>query len=168
MREILRPDEPTSEQRRLVLGGTGGMGKTQLAIAFATRHRQEYDSVFWLNAASEATLKDSFRLVAEAIFDVQDAQVLEDEQSMIQTRRWLSDEKNTRWLLIFDNYDDPSQYHIEQYYPHVSKGAIIVTTRRPELLAGTELRLQPLQRVEESLEILETRSRRRNVKCGRC
>ncbi|KAK5547272.1 hypothetical protein LTR46_012018, partial [Exophiala xenobiotica] len=51
----------------------GGMGKTQPAIAFAKRHHTEYDSVFWLNAASEATLKDSFRLVAEAIFDVQEA-----------------------------------------------------------------------------------------------
>lgn len=71
------------------------MDKTQ-AIAFAKRHQHEYDSVFWLNAASEATLKDSFRLVAEAIFDVQEAQVLHDEQSVIQTRRWLSDQKNTR------------------------------------------------------------------------
>jgi hypothetical protein len=168
MREILQPDQSTLDQRRLVLGGTGGMGKTQLAIAFAIRHRQEYESVFWLNAVSEATLKDSFRLVAEAIFDSQDAQALKDEQSIIHTRRWLSDEKNTRWLLIFDNYDDPSQYRIEKYYPYVSKGAIIVTTRRPELVAGKELRLQPLQSVEDSFEILETRSRRRNVKCGRC
>ncbi|KAK5242171.1 hypothetical protein LTR40_007662 [Exophiala xenobiotica] len=147
MREILRPVDSSSQQRRLVLGGTGGMGKTQLAIAFTERHRQEYDSVFWLNAASEATLKDSFRLVTEAIFD-----------------RWLSDKKNTRWLLILDNYDDPSQYHIEQYYPYVSHGAIIVSTRRPDLVAGSEIRLQPLPTVKESLEILETRSRRQNVK----
>lgn len=143
------------------------MGKTQLAIAFAKRHHKEYDSVFWLNAASEATLKDSFRLAAEAIFDVQDAQVLQDEQSLIQTRRWLSDKKNTRWLLIFDNHDDPNQYPIERYYPYVSHGAIIVTTRRPDLVGGSEIRMQPLQGVEESLQILETRSQRKNVKSGR-
>ncbi|KAK5399987.1 hypothetical protein LTR06_011353 [Exophiala xenobiotica] len=162
--EVLRPVDFSPEQRRLVLGGTGGMGKTQLAIAFATRHHQAYDSVFWLNATSEATLKDSFRLVAEAIFDVQEAQVLKDEQSLIQTRRWLSDKKNTRWLLIFDNHDDPDQYQIEQYYPYVAHGTIIITTRRPDLVAGTEIRLQPLQRVEESLKVLETRSRRKNVR----
>lgn len=167
MREILRPDESTLEQRRLVLSGTGGMGKTQLAIAFAKRHRQEYDSVFWLNAASEATLKDSFRIAAEAIFNVQDAEGLPDEQILIQIRRWLSDKQNTRWLLIFDNHDDPSQYHIERYYPYVSHGAIIVTTRRPDLVAGSELRLQPLQRVEEGLEILETRSQRKNVESSK-
>ncbi|KAK5263058.1 hypothetical protein LTR96_011509 [Exophiala xenobiotica] len=161
--EVLRPGDFSPEQRRLVLGGTGGMGKTQLAIAFATRHQQEYDSVLWLNASSEATLSDSFRLVAEAIFDVQDAQALKDEQSLVQTRRWLSDKKNTRWLLIFDNYDDPIQYPIDQYHPYVAHGTIIITTRRPDLVAGPEIRLQPLQRVEESLEILEIRSRRKNV-----
>lgn len=167
MQDILQPSGSCSEQRRLVLGGTGGMGKTQLAIAFAKRYDQEYDSVFWLDAASEATLKDSFRLIAQAIFDVQDAQILRDEQSLIQTRRWLSDKKNTRWLAIFDNHDEPDQYQIERYYPYVSHGAIIVTTRRPDRVAGTELRLQPLQEIEQGIEILETRSRRTNVKCGR-
>ncbi|KIW32510.1 uncharacterized protein PV07_04047 [Cladophialophora immunda] len=163
MREILRPGDSSPEQRRLVVGGTGGMGKTQLAIAFAKRHQQEYDSIFWLNAASEATLKDSFRLVAAAIFDVRDTEGLQDDQSLIQIQRWLSDKKNTRWLLIFDNYDEPGQYHIEQYYPYVSHGAIIVTTRRPDLVAGSELRLQPLRRVEEGVEILESRSQRKDA-----
>ncbi len=167
MREILRPGDLSSEQRRLIPGGTGGMDKTQ-AIAFAKRHQHEYDSVFWLNAASEATLKDSFRLVAEAIFDIQDAQVLQDEQSLIQIRRWLSDEKNIRWLLIFDNHDDPDRYLVERYYPYVAHGPFIVTTRRPDLVAGSELRLQSLQSVKESLDILETRSRRENVKFGKC
>ncbi|KAK5202230.1 hypothetical protein LTR41_012026 [Exophiala xenobiotica] len=161
--EVLRPGDFSPEERRLVLGGTGGMGKTQLAIPFATRHQQDYDSVFWLNATSEATLKDSFRLLAEAVFDVRDVQVLPDEQRLIQTGRWLSHKKNTRWLLIFDNHDDPGQYQIEKYYPYVSHGAIIITTRRPDLVTGPEIRLQPLQRVEESLEILGTRSRRNNV-----
>jgi hypothetical protein len=44
------------------------MGKTQLTIALAIRHRQDYDSVFWLNGVSEATLKDSFRVAGDAIF----------------------------------------------------------------------------------------------------
>lgn len=142
------------------------MGKTQLAIAFATRYQQEYDSVFWFNAASEVTIRDSFRLMAQTIFDVQDAQILQDEQSVIQTLRWLSDKENTRWLLIFDNYDEPGQYPIERYYPYASHGTIIVTTRRPDLVAGKELRLQPLQEIKQSLEILETRSGRADVKCG--
>jgi hypothetical protein len=92
--------------------------------------------VFWLNAVSEATLKDSFRVATEAVSDVQDAQMLQDRHALVKTRRWLSDKKNTWWLLIFDNYDDPDQYPIEQYCPYVFHGAVIVTTRRADLVAG--------------------------------
>ena len=143
------------------------MGKTQLAVAFATRHHQEYKSVFWLDASSEDAVKDSFRVMAEAVFEVQDPTILAGRQSIVHTKRWLSDRRNTRWLLIFDNHDDPESYRIEQYYPDVLHGSIIVTTRRPDSLAGRIIRLQPLQHIEEHLEILETRSGRENVKSGK-
>ena len=93
MREALQPDDPSPEHRRLVLGGTGGIGKTQLAIAYAKRHHNAYESISWLNANSEATLKDSLRSMAEVIFDVQEPGDLEGEQILIQVRRWLSDTK---------------------------------------------------------------------------
>ncbi|KAK5079599.1 hypothetical protein LTR70_009280 [Exophiala xenobiotica] len=89
--------------------------------------------------------------------------MLEGEHTLAQTRPWLSDRQNPRWLLILDNHDDPDQYQIEQYCPYVSHGAIIITTRRLDLVAGTELRMQSLQSVEDSLEILESRSRRKNI-----
>src|SRR5438105_15679269 len=50
MDEILRPGSKSREHRRLVLGGKGGIGKTQLAIAYANHHRDDYESVFWINA----------------------------------------------------------------------------------------------------------------------
>jgi hypothetical protein len=62
--------------------------------------------------------------------------MLQDRHALVKTRRWLSDKKNTWWLLIFDNYDDPDQYPIEQYCPYVFHGAVIVTTRRADLVAG--------------------------------
>jgi hypothetical protein len=69
--------------------------------------------------------------------------------------------------MIFDNYDDPDQFDIQSYYPFASHGAIIVTTRRPDLVAGVEVRIDPLQNIDESLEILETRSQRKDSKTGR-
>ena len=166
MKEVLKPGDMSLEQRRLVLGGIGGIGKTQLTISYAKHHGHDYESVFWLNATSEVTLKDSFRTVAEVVFDAQDPGDLESEQILIHIRGWLSDKKNPRWLLIFDNYDNPEQFKIEMYYPPASHGAIIVTTRLPHLVAGEKIRIRPLQRIDESLEILQTRSQRENVESG--
>ncbi|KAK5198067.1 hypothetical protein LTR92_002312 [Exophiala xenobiotica] len=164
IRDILKPGDTHGEHRRLVLGGMGGIGKTQLAIAYAQRHHKFYQSVFWLNAASEAALKDSFRSVAELIFDVQEPGLLDDERNHAQVGRWLSDINNTQWLLIFDNYDDPTQFEIEKYYPLASHGNIIITTRRPDKVIGSELKLGPLQnKIDDGLEILQSRSRQQNV-----
>jgi hypothetical protein len=167
MEAILNPGDESQEHRRLVLGGKGGIGKTQLAIAYADRHRHHYKSIFWLNAASEAALKNSFRLIAKQVFDVQNSSIFEGEEALIKITRWLSDRKNTQWLLIFDNYDDPNQFKIEAYYPLASHGAIVVTTRRPDLVAGREVRIGPLENIKESLKILETRSQQKNAQSGR-
>lgn len=167
MIDILKPGDTGGEQRRLVLGGIGGIGKTQLAIAYARCHHNVYKSVFWLNAASEVALKGSFRSIAERIFDVQEPGVLDDEQISAQVRRWLSDVDNVQWLLIFDNYDEPTQFSIEKYYPPASHGTIIITTRLPDRVAGSDLRIGPLQnKIDDGLKILQSRSRRENVACG--
>jgi hypothetical protein len=77
---------------------------------------------------------------------------LQDEQGLVQTRRWLSDKKKMRWQVIFDNYGDPDQFRIEQYYPNVSHGTLI---QRPDLVPGSKIRMQPLESLDESVEIFE-------------
>jgi hypothetical protein len=156
-------------QQCLVLGGMGGIGKSRLAFAYAESQSDSYSSVFWLNAASEATLIGSFRSIASLIFEVQDPRVLDGKDMIGRVHRWLSDLKNTGWLLVFDNYDDPDQFMIRDYYPPTSHGAIIVTTRQPSLIAGSTLTLhiKALQNIEDSLMILQTRSKRQNVQSGK-
>lgn len=87
MQDILKPKVVPREQQRLVLGGIGGIGgigKTQLAIAYAKRCGDKYTSVFWPNAASEATIKASFRTMADLVYQVQDPRVLDGEQILIR------------------------------------------------------------------------------------
>jgi hypothetical protein len=144
----------------------GGIGKTQLAIAYVVSGRGSYSSVLWLNAESAAALKDSFRLIAGYIFDVEELGVLKDEEVLRRVHQWLCAPQNTSWLVVFDNYDDPDQFQIDRYYPPASHGAILVTTRRPDLLSGTHLHVKPFQDIKDSLAILQSRSKRDNIHEG--
>ena len=166
MSQILQPGYQSTEQRHLVLGGMGGIGKTQIAIAYAQRHQRGYTSTFWLNATSKQLLQVSFRLVVRRFLTAQDAEQLNDDQILARVHEWLSDTRNRQWLLIFDNYDDPDQFGIEEYYPYAAHGSIIVTSRLPGRVSGQQVHVQPLSDTEESVEILRTRSRRANMKNG--
>lgn len=144
--EILKPGDEPPQQQRVALGGLGGVGKTQLAITYAKRNHSTNKSIFWLSAASEATLRRSLRSMAGQIFPIQEYAALEDEQILIHVRRWLSDAKNsTQWLLVFDSYDDPDQFGTKQYYLPASHGAIIITTRLPVYVQEMTVSVRPIE-----------------------
>jgi hypothetical protein len=161
MEQVLLPHSRSSDQRVLILGGLGGIGKTQLAIAYAKRHRGSYDSIFWVNATSETTIRESLRSLARRVLepDMKSNQS-DDDQTQIQVSAWLSEKAKVRWLLIFDNHDGPKQYNIKKYFPCASQGSIIITSRSPELLNGAVIYVPKMENIQESLEILETRSGR--------
>lgn len=167
IRDFLHPDEASLEQRRVVLGGMGGIGKTQLAIAYARAHRSSYSSVLWLNASSESTLHASIRSLARGLTTAQELERLTDEQVCARLQEWLSYPDNTNWLLIFDNHDDPEQFNIDKYCPNTSQGSTIVTTRLPDLVIGEQVRVQPLLKLDDGLNILQTRSGRGDIKDGK-
>lgn len=167
MEVLLKPDDITVDRRRLVLGGMGGIGKSQLAIAYAKRHRQLYESIFWLNATTQQTLQASLQKLAQRILESAELQHYDSDQLVVYAFRWLSESDNTRWLLIYDNYDEPNQYRIAEYFPSASHGTIIITTRLPDQVSGLQIKVQHLQDVEDSLQILQTRSERRNVQSGK-
>jgi hypothetical protein len=166
--KVLHPVYELKLRRTLVLGGKRGIGKTQLALAYAQSRSKSYSSVFWLDATSEATLKTSFHHIHHLLFDAQNPTVLDDKRMVERVHRWLSDPKNIQWLLIFDNYENASQFTISDYYPPTSCGAIIVTTRQPDLVPGSThtLHLKGFQNIEDSLMVLQIRSKRQNTKSG--
>src|SRR5882757_6502088 len=131
MEKILLPGSDSGHRKILVLGGMGGIGKTQLSIAYAKRHSSTYSSVFWLNSTSELALQGSFRKLAHRILAPETADQPDDNRLWIEISNWLCELDNSHWLLIFDNYDNPDEYDITQYYPAVAHGSIIVTTRVP-------------------------------------
>ncbi|KAJ9493310.1 hypothetical protein H2202_011226 [Exophiala xenobiotica] len=183
MRRVLHSHKSRSS---VVLHGLGGIGKTQLAIEYIRRHKEKYTAIFWLNANDEESLKLSFRNIAQRVLEDQRdrpstsalANVDLDEnldQMVTAVRTWLNLRKNTRWLLIYDNYDNPqtpgnldsSAVDIRQFLPRADHGSIIITTRSAHVSQGHRIHVKKLRNTHEGLEILSNTSRRENIANGR-
>jgi tetratricopeptide (TPR) repeat protein len=103
------------------IAGLGGIGKTQTAVEYAYRHRDDYKAVFWVRAESESSTTSGFLEVAGMLnLATKDAQ--ESVQAVI---RWLG--SNAGWLLIFDNADELEQ--LKPWVPTDPKGHILITSR---------------------------------------
>jgi hypothetical protein len=93
------------------LNGLGGVGKTQLSIQFIKRLGSQHPSVFWLNAKDESTVKGGLAALAIEVTEGPATSALidihEEERLVQQARQWLSQCDNARWLIVYDNYDDP-------------------------------------------------------------
>ena len=48
-------------------GGSGGVGKTALAVEYAYRHRSQFDTVWWVRAEEPTTLVDDCAELASAV-----------------------------------------------------------------------------------------------------
>ena len=170
LREILFPDTRPHRQCIVTISGMGGVGKTQLSLAHVRECAEEYSSVFWVNAKDETSLRQSMADLAAIVIyqsSTPAVQSTDDEKVKIeQVRRWLSEPGNDRWLLIFDNYDDPhlpgirssTGYDIRPFFPPRSQGRIIITSRSPRLTFGKQLRVRKLEDVKTGVVILSQRS----------
>jgi hypothetical protein len=170
LREILFPDTRPHRQCIVTISGMGGVGKTQLSLAYVRECAEEYSSVFWVNAKDETSLRQSMADLAAIVIHQSSTPAVhstDDEKVKIeQVRRWLSEPGNDRWLLIFDNYDDPhlpgirssTGYDIQPFFPPRSQGRIIITSRSPRLTFGKQLRVQKLKDVKTGVAILSQRS----------
>ncbi len=145
--------------------GLGGIGKTQIALEYAYRSRQQgrYSHTFWINAANEEAIITSFQVLAEQLPSFA-ARYEKDQHKLIAAiLRWLQ-ECEQRWLLIVDNADDLSL--VQPYLPQYGQGSILLTTRAHavgslanaievetmELVEGTQFLLHRSQRLDASDE----------------
>lgn len=170
-------------RRVVVLHGLGGIGKTYLSITYAKRHKDSYSAIFWLNIKDEDSLKQSFAKLAKQILREHPSAILVSNLKTNQNldevvgfvKSWLNLPYNTRWLMIYDNYDtpklsggtDPAAVDIRKFLPESNQGSIIITTRSSEVKIGNLIQIRKLGDVRDSLEILSTVSRREGVPMGK-
>ena len=170
-------------RRTVVLYGLGGIGKTQLTIAYAKQYRDKYSAVFWLNIKDEDSLKQSFAKAAKQILRehpsssrLNSMDVKENLDEVIDAvKGWLSLPNNTRWLMIYDNYDnpkvadnvDPEAVDIHRFLPESYQGSVIITTRSSRVKIGHRVRIRKLEDVRDSVKILSNASGREGLVDGK-
>jgi hypothetical protein len=89
-------------------------------------------------------------------------------------KAWLDSPQNTRWLMIYDNLDNPktpgnldrSAVDIRQFLPRSDQGSIIITARSSRVSQGRRVHVQKLLDVKESFEILSNMSGRKDIAEG--
>jgi class 3 adenylate cyclase/tetratricopeptide (TPR) repeat protein len=114
-----------SEKRRAALSGLGGVGKTQLALEYAVRHRKHYPhGVFWVNAETVSGLMNSFVEIVAAL-KLAAAAASDQEHAIRAALEWFN--AHDGWLLILDNVE--SGRAVQRFVPDKDKGHVLITSR---------------------------------------
>jgi len=108
----------------VVLHGLGGMGKTQLAIEYTTRHTREYSATFWLNANDADSLSQSLQGIVRQILKIHPSTIeltrIDFDADLGQIFRAV-----IAWLVL------PGNTRIAEGVPEVdvNKAMVLVTTK---------------------------------------
>lgn len=115
--------------RTVAVHGLGGVGKTQLAIAYAYAAMEErsYDFVLWLRA-DEALLDAGLAGLSRTLL-LPEAEGQETQLEKVLA--WLA--SHDRWLLLVDNVDTPATVdNLWQRLPITLRGHLLITSRRAD------------------------------------
>jgi tetratricopeptide (TPR) repeat protein len=106
------------------LHGTGGIGKTQVALEYVYRFREHYDIVWWIDAEQADQIPVHYaELAARVGAGKPDAGVEFNARYALDHLR-----SRERWLIVLDNAEEPER--LEAWLPD-GPGHVLITSRNP-------------------------------------
>lgn len=124
LREKLTTTDTEGYPQLYALSGMGGIGKTQIAIEYVYRYGDSYEAILWVHAETYQSLLADFVALAH-LLDLPEKQDTDQHAIIAAVKYWLC--THQRWLLIFDNVDDPKV--MGKFIPTRCKGHVLLTTR---------------------------------------
>ncbi|MEU9254432.1 FxSxx-COOH system tetratricopeptide repeat protein [Streptomyces sp. NPDC048270] len=136
------------------LFGLGGVGKTQVALEYAHRFTADYDLVWWISAEqTEDVVAGLAELAARLGVQTGQDMAAAAQEAVDLLRRGVP---SSRWLLVFDNADDPETLH--RFLPPGGPGHVLVTSRNQSWSQYAAALPVDVYLREESVEHLQRRA----------
>jgi tetratricopeptide (TPR) repeat protein len=135
-----------------VVHGIAGVGKTQLARAYAERHRADYRVGWWVTAQNRI---EAFAGLSELAVRLGASSVWSPAEALGYLFGALAGRQD--WLLVLDNAESAAD--VEEFLPRRSAGGghVVLTSRSaPGHLPGSRLALEPLA-LEDASRVLTLR-----------
>jgi len=136
IKEALMSSTTALDQKRFILMGMGGQGKSEVCLSVVNEVRDLYVTsaftnslltcgrfwgIFWADVGSESIAQAEFSKIAEKLGST--AKRVDD------VRKLLSDSSpEHNWLLVLDNADDPDTDY-QKYFPTGNRGVVLMTSR---------------------------------------
>ncbi|KAG8361964.1 hypothetical protein FVEN_g411 [Fusarium venenatum] len=136
--------------RRAALHGLGGVGKTQIALAYSRwlQGVSKTTSVFWVHASSTERFSEAYNKIAKACKIPGHDDPSFDALSTVKD--WLESDESGQWMMIVDNADNMQLFFPQQadlpnsksgeeedslakFIPECVHGTVLVTTRNMQV-----------------------------------
>lgn len=154
LREQLRSGMSVVLPQPQALFGLGGVGKTQVALEYVHRFMADYDLVWWISAEDPDNMPASLAELGRRIGAPGGSDIAVASQEALQMLG--RGQPTKRWILVFDNADDPDQ--LGRWFPAGGGGHILVTSRNQAWARqGASLAVNVFLR-EESVEHITRRA----------
>ncbi|MGW4133595.1 FxSxx-COOH system tetratricopeptide repeat protein [Amycolatopsis japonica] len=135
------------------LHGLGGIGKTQIVAEYIYRHLQDYDLVWWIDAAHTTQIRAGLTELAGVLGLQGASEASVAVPAVIEALR--TGRPFRRWLLVFDAAESPET--VLPFVPRNGPGEILITSRNSDWAGiARPLELAVFKR-EESVELLGRR-----------
>jgi len=122
---LITPENGTANRPPQPLTGTGGIGKTAIAVEYAYRYADFYDLIWWIHAEGAQPIRGSFANLSRRLH----LNTSDSAEAISAVRRTLLEGRPyAKWLLIFDDATNPVT--VTEFLPRTTPyGHVIITSQ---------------------------------------